>query len=120
MYVRLGKKNDAWQIFSAAAETLRAKGSLSGAEDVLQRMLTLDPGNSYALLAQGRTYWSPETTKARSKRCGRFPISIPIPMACATCLGIPEDGPPFRCRHIGEQLLAVHNDVPPYLFWRMP
>jgi len=54
VYVRLGKKNDAWQIFSAAAETLRSKGSLSGAEEVLQRMLTLDPGNSYALLMQGR------------------------------------------------------------------
>ncbi len=54
VYIRLGKKNDAWQIFSAAAETLRAKGSLSGAEEVLQRMLTLDPGNGYALLMQGR------------------------------------------------------------------
>jgi tetratricopeptide (TPR) repeat protein len=54
VYIRLNKKNDAWQIFSAAAETLRAKGSLSGAEEVLQRMLTLDPGNSYALLMQGR------------------------------------------------------------------
>src|SRR5579863_230321 len=54
VYIRLGKKNDAWQIFSAAAETLRSKGSLSGAEEVLQRMLTLDPGNSYALLMQGR------------------------------------------------------------------
>ncbi|MFZ0774362.1 MAG: tetratricopeptide repeat protein [Candidatus Sulfotelmatobacter sp.] len=54
VYVRLGKKNDAWQIFSAVAETLRSKGSLSGAEEVLQRMLTLDPGNSYALLMQGR------------------------------------------------------------------
>jgi pilus assembly protein FimV len=54
VYIRLGKKNDAWQIFSAAAETLRAKGSLSGAEEILQRMLTLDPGNSYALLMQGR------------------------------------------------------------------
>ncbi|MGA2719832.1 MAG: tetratricopeptide repeat protein [Candidatus Acidiferrales bacterium] len=54
VYIRLGKKNDAWQIFSAAAETLRAKGSLSAAEEVLQRMLTLDPGNSYALLMQGR------------------------------------------------------------------
>jgi len=54
VYIRLGKKNDAWQIFSAAAETLRAKGNLSGAEEVLQRMLTLDPGNSYALLIQGR------------------------------------------------------------------
>jgi tetratricopeptide (TPR) repeat protein len=54
VYIRLGKKNDAWQIFSAAAETLRSKGSLSAAEEVLQRMLTLDPGNSYALLMQGR------------------------------------------------------------------
>jgi tetratricopeptide (TPR) repeat protein len=54
VYVRLNKKNDAWQIFSAAVETLRAKGSLTGAEEVLQRMLTLDPGNSYALLMQGR------------------------------------------------------------------
>jgi tetratricopeptide (TPR) repeat protein len=54
VYLRLGKKNEAWQIFSAAAETLRAKGSLSGAEEVLQRMLTLDPGNAYALLLQGR------------------------------------------------------------------
>jgi pilus assembly protein FimV len=54
VYIRLGKKDDAWQIFSAAAETLRAKGNLTGAEEVLRRMLTLDPGNSYALLIQGR------------------------------------------------------------------
>ena len=54
VYVRLGKKNEAWQIFSSTAETLRSKGSLSGAEEVLQRMLTLDPGSSYALLMQGR------------------------------------------------------------------
>src|SRR6202047_2033851 len=54
VYVRLGKKTEAWQIFSAAAETMRSKGSLAGAEEVLQRMLTLDPANSYALLMQGR------------------------------------------------------------------
>src|ERR1700756_3466846 len=54
VYVRLGKKNDAWQIFSAAAESMRSKGSLSGAEEILQRMLTLDPGNTYALLMQGK------------------------------------------------------------------
>jgi pilus assembly protein FimV len=54
VYVRLGKKTEAWQIFSAAAEALRSKGSLPQAEEVLQRMLTLDPGNSYALQMQGR------------------------------------------------------------------
>jgi tetratricopeptide (TPR) repeat protein len=54
VYVRLGKKNEAWQIFSAAAETLRSKGSLTGADEILTRMLTLDPGNAHALLMQGR------------------------------------------------------------------
>jgi tetratricopeptide (TPR) repeat protein len=53
VYVRLNKKTEAWQIFSAAAETLRAKGSFSSADEVLQRMLALDPGNSYALLQHG-------------------------------------------------------------------
>jgi len=55
VYIRLGKKAEAWQIFTAAAETLRARGQLEGAETILQRMLTLDPGNSYALLMRGRT-----------------------------------------------------------------
>jgi tetratricopeptide (TPR) repeat protein len=55
VYVRLGKKAEAWQIFTAAAETLRARGQFEGAETILQRMLTLDPGNSYALLLRGRT-----------------------------------------------------------------
>src|SRR3954452_6985990 len=54
VYVRLGKKTDAWQIFSAAAESLRSKGQLGPADEVLQRMLTLDPGNTYALLMQGK------------------------------------------------------------------
>jgi tetratricopeptide (TPR) repeat protein len=54
VYIRLGKKTEAWQIFSAAAESLRSKGSLPAADEVLQRMLTLDPGNAYALLMQGK------------------------------------------------------------------
>ena len=54
VYIRLGKKTEAWQIFSAAAESLRSRGSLAAADEVLQRMLTLDPGNAYALLMQGK------------------------------------------------------------------
>ena len=55
VYIRLNKKTEAWQIFSGAAETLRSKGQLGAAEEILQRMLTLDPNNSYALLLRGRT-----------------------------------------------------------------
>ncbi|MGO9087347.1 MAG: tetratricopeptide repeat protein [Candidatus Sulfotelmatobacter sp.] len=54
VYVRLGKKTEAWQIFSSAAESMRSKGSLNTADEILQRMLILDPGNTYALLMQGK------------------------------------------------------------------
>jgi pilus assembly protein FimV len=55
VYVRLNKKTEAWQIFSAAAEALRSKGQLDAAEEILQRMLKIDPNSSYALLMRGRT-----------------------------------------------------------------
>src|SRR5437773_5509700 len=54
VYIRLGKKPEAWQILTAAAESLRAKGQLAGADEILKRMLKLEPGNSYALVLQGR------------------------------------------------------------------
>jgi tetratricopeptide (TPR) repeat protein len=54
VYVRLGKKDEAWKILTAAAETLRNKGQLVAADEILQRMLKLDPGNGYALVLRGR------------------------------------------------------------------
>jgi len=43
VYIRLGKKTEAWQLFSSAAESLRTRGSLKSAEEILQRMIHLDP-----------------------------------------------------------------------------
>jgi len=54
VYIRLGKKEDAWKILSAAAESLRTKGQLAASDEILQRMLKLEPGSSYALVLRGR------------------------------------------------------------------
>lgn len=54
VYVRMGKKPEAWKILTEAAESLRSKGQLAAADEILQRMLKLDPGNSYALVLRGR------------------------------------------------------------------
>ena len=54
VYIRMGKKADAWKILTAAAENLRAKGQLAAADEIVQRMLKLEPGNSYALVLRGR------------------------------------------------------------------
>jgi len=57
--------------FSRRRRTLRAN-SLSAAEEVLQRMLTLDPGNSYALLMQGRICCRPATPKPHRSSAKSF------------------------------------------------
>jgi tetratricopeptide (TPR) repeat protein len=54
VYIRLNKKTEAWQLFAAAADSLRTRGQLGPAEEILNRMLTLDPSNSNALLLRGR------------------------------------------------------------------
>ncbi len=53
VYLGLGKKTEAWQIFSAAADNLRARGATAAAEEVVQRMLAIEPNNSQALLLRG-------------------------------------------------------------------
>src|SRR5437764_11906789 len=54
-YMRLGKKTEAMQILASAADTLRSRGQPNAIEEIVQRMLKLDPGNSYALLLRGRS-----------------------------------------------------------------
>ncbi|HEV2697771.1 MAG TPA: tetratricopeptide repeat protein [Terriglobales bacterium] len=64
VYVRLGKKEEAWKILSAAAETLRTKGQLAAADEILERMLKLDPGSSYVLVLRGRALLDAGDAKA--------------------------------------------------------
>jgi tetratricopeptide (TPR) repeat protein len=55
VYVRLGKKEEGAKIFTKAAEALQARGAGDQAEEILKRMLALDPGNTYALVLRGKS-----------------------------------------------------------------
>jgi len=54
VYLGLGKKAEAWQIFSAAAENLRSRGLVGAAVEIVQRMLIIDPVNNEAMMLRGR------------------------------------------------------------------
>jgi pilus assembly protein FimV len=54
VYVRLGKKDEGAKILTKAAEALQARGAADQAEEILKRMLALDPNNSSALLLRGK------------------------------------------------------------------
>jgi tetratricopeptide (TPR) repeat protein len=112
VYVRLGKKNDAWQIFSAAAETLRSKGNLPGAEEVLQRMLTLDPGNSYALLMQGRNLLEAGDAEAAIESLQKVPDLDSNPDGLRDLLkAYLKNGRLSDAGTLASKLLSVHNDL---------
>jgi tetratricopeptide (TPR) repeat protein len=54
LYVRMGKKNEASDIFMRAATSLFDRGSVDQADVALDKMLSLDPSNSEALLMRGK------------------------------------------------------------------
>ena len=53
LYTKLGKKDEARNIYSSAAESLYARGSYAAAEEALEKVLALDPSNTAALMLRG-------------------------------------------------------------------
>jgi tetratricopeptide (TPR) repeat protein len=113
VYIRLNKKNEAWQIFSSAAEALRAKGALAQAEEILQRMLTLDPSNGYALLMRGRTQFDSGDFESAIESLERVadldshPDGLKILLQAYLQVGRLNDA-----GALATKLATVHNDTP--------
>ena len=112
VYVRLGKKDEAWQIFAAAAETLRTKGQLAPAEEILQRMLTLDPGNSYALLLRGRNAFEAGDVAGAVKYLEKVADLDSHADGLRTLLqAYLQTGKLPQAGTLADKLISVHNDV---------
>jgi tetratricopeptide (TPR) repeat protein len=113
VYIRLGKKQEAWQIFSAAVESMRSKGSLSGADEVLQRMLTLNPGNTYALQMQGKTLLESGDCAGAVGALQKIPDIDSNPEGLRDLLkAYLLTGQLSEAGSIANKLLTVHNDLP--------
>jgi len=111
VYIKLGKKKEAWEIFSAAAESLRARGSLAAAEDILQRMLQLDPGNSYVLLMRGKAALESDDPKKAIEYLEKASDIDSHPEGLRDLLkAYIECGNVEKCAPLAEKLLTVHND----------
>lgn len=112
VYTRLGKKKEAWQIFAAAAENLRSKGMLDQTEEILNKMLKLDPSNSYALLMRGRTAFDAGDLDGAIENLEKVPDLDSNPDGLRTLLQaylqigrLPDAG------NLAAKLLAVHSDT---------
>ncbi len=111
VYVRLGKKTEAWEIFSAAAESARARGSLAASEDILQRMLALDPGNSYVLLLRGRAALEGDDPKKAIQFLEKAADLDSHPEGLRDLLkAYLQTGKLMQAVPLADKLLSVHND----------
>jgi pilus assembly protein FimV len=111
VYLKLGKKKDAWEIFSAAAEALRSRGSLAAAEDILKRMLTLDPGNSYVLLLRGKAALEADDPKSAIEHLEKAADLDSHPEGLRDLLkAYLQVGNLAKAAPVAEKLLTVHND----------
>jgi tetratricopeptide (TPR) repeat protein len=111
VYVKLGKKKEAWEIFSAAAESLRARGSAAASEDVLKRMLTLDPSSSYVLLLRGKAALEGDDPKSAVSYLEKASDIDSHPDGLRDLLkAYLQIGPLTKAVPIAEKLLTVHND----------
>ncbi|MFZ3266295.1 MAG: tetratricopeptide repeat protein [Terriglobales bacterium] len=111
VYVKLNKKKEAWEVFGGAAEALRARGSLAAAEDVLQRMLVLEPGNSHVLLMRGRSALEGGDWKNAIVYLEKASDIDSHPEGLTDLLkAYLAGGDLATCAPIAEKLLTVHND----------
>jgi tetratricopeptide (TPR) repeat protein len=111
VYVRLGKKTEAWEIFSAAAESARTRGSLAASEEILQRMLTLDPGNSYVLLLRGRAAIEADDPKKAIQFLEKASDLDSHPEGLRDLLkAYLQTGSLKQAVPLADKLLSVHND----------
>jgi pilus assembly protein FimV len=112
VYIRLGKKTEAWEIFASAAESLRARGSLGPAQEILKRMLTLDPGNSNAMMLRGRIAFESGDVAGAIKNLGKVADLDSNPEGLRTLLqAYLQSGSLAEAGTLADKLVTVHNDT---------
>src|SRR5512133_1122598 len=73
LYIKLGKKEDAKNIFFRAAESLHMRGALDAADEALSKILNLDPVNARALMKRAQIAMD----QGDGAHAGRFLEKIP-------------------------------------------
>ncbi|HEX8814943.1 MAG TPA: tetratricopeptide repeat protein [Terriglobales bacterium] len=116
VYLQLGKNQEAWQIFSAVVENLRGKGQLSAADEILRRMLKLDPGNSQALLLRGKNAYESGDIAGAAQQLEKVADLDNHPEGLHTLLqSYLQLGDLAQAEKLAEKLLSVHNDANAFL-----
>ena len=112
VYVRLNKKDEARQLYSQAAESLRTRGQLSAAADILQKLAALDPNDASVLMLRGKNALDAGDFATAAELLGKIGDLSSHPEAQQGLLqAYLELGRLSDAGNIAEQLFTKQNDV---------
>jgi pilus assembly protein FimV len=111
LYTKLGKKDDARNIYFSAAESLYARGSYTAAEEALGKVLALDPANTGALMLRGLIAVEAGDSQAAVGYLEQVPDLDSKPDGLRALLRAKlHTGNADGVEEVAEKLLAKHND----------
>ena len=112
LYVKLGKKDEARNIFFNAAQSLYARGAFDAADEACGRVLTLDPGNADSLMLRGQIAADSGDGASAVRHLEQIPNLDSRPDALRALIRahlLLNQG--SAAEPIANKLLAVHNDI---------
>ena len=112
LYMKLGKKEEARNIYFSAAESLHSRGSYDAAEEALGKVLTLDPTNTAALMLRGMIAANSGDNRSAVHYLEQVPDLDSRPDGLQTLLRIKQQsGDAAGMEVIAGKLLTLHNDA---------
>ena len=112
LYTKLGKKEDARNIYFSAAESLYARGSYTAAEEALEKVLALDPSNNGALMLRGQIAVEAGDSQAAVNYLEQVTEIDTRPDGLRALLRAKlQTGNADGVEDVAERLLAKHNDI---------
>lgn len=112
LYNKLGKKDEARNIYYTAAESLYARGSYAAAEEALEKVLSLDPNNTGALMLRGMIAVDAGDSQVAVQYLERVSDLDSRPDGLRALLRAKlHTGSAQGVEDVAEKLLAKHNDA---------
>src|SRR5215471_10661118 len=112
LYIKLGRKDNARDIFLTAANALYQRGALDAADDALKKVASIDPNNLEALLLRGKIASDSGDNAAAISYLEKIPDLDSRPDALRSLLNAQLFmGKCAEAESIAKKLLTVHNDA---------
>jgi tetratricopeptide (TPR) repeat protein len=112
LFIKLGRKEEARNIYYSAAESLYARNSFDAADEALGRVLSLDPANSSALLLRGMIAAGSGDSQAAIQFLERVPDLDSRPDALRSLLQAKlRSGKVEGAEALAGKLFSVHQDM---------